>query len=128
MSSRVNLSRVSAAVFIASLACAGAVSAEMAISANDGKVKLVNGVVQVQKDGKDTISIIDLDAKPPRIVIEIEVPASVVGPPMSAKSSFGPMATLIGGPTTLVGTSISMTILGGLASRSIMLIVSLPSF
>ena len=83
MPSRLNLSRVSAAVLIASLAFAGAARGEMAISANDGKVKLVDGVVQVQKDGKDTISIIDLDANPPKIVIELEVPASVVGPPMS---------------------------------------------
>ncbi len=83
MSSCVKLNRVSFAVLLASLAFAGAVRAEMAISANDGKVKLVDGVVQVQKDGKDTISIIDLDANPPKIVTEIEVPTSVVGPPMS---------------------------------------------
>ena len=47
MSSLVNLNRVSFAVLLASLAFAGAVRAEMAISANDGKVKLVDGVVQI---------------------------------------------------------------------------------
>ncbi len=70
-------------VLFASLACMGAARAEMAISANDGKVKLVDGVVQVLKDGKDTVSFIDLDANPPKVIAELEVPTSVVGPPMS---------------------------------------------
>ena len=68
---------------VAALALSGAARAEIAISANDGKVKLVDGVMQVLKDGRDTVSLIDLDATPPKIVAEIEVPTSVVGPPMS---------------------------------------------
>jgi DNA-binding beta-propeller fold protein YncE len=68
---------------LAALALAGVARAEMAISANDGKVKLVDGVVQILKDGKDTISFIDLDSNPPKVVAEIEAPTSVVGPPMS---------------------------------------------
>ncbi len=61
--------------------------AQLAVSANDGKVKLVDGVVQTLKDGKDTISIIDLKASPPKLLASIEVPASVVGPPTSVAVS-----------------------------------------
>lgn len=57
--------------------------AEIAVSANDGKVRMVDGVVQVQKDGKDTITLIDLAAAPPKPIGELEVPASVQGPPLS---------------------------------------------
>ena len=63
---------------------AGAAGAEIAISANDNKVVLVNGAsTVVQNPAPDTISIIDLSAKPPKLVAEIDVPASVVGPPSS---------------------------------------------
>ena len=63
---------------------AGAAGAEIAISANDNKVVLVNGAsTVVQNPAPDTISIIDLSAKPPKLVVEIDVPASVVGPPFS---------------------------------------------
>ena len=62
-------------------------AAQLAVSANDAKVKLVNGVVQTVKDGKDTVSIIDLRSNPPKLVAEIEVPGSVVGPPSSVAVS-----------------------------------------
>jgi len=62
-------------------------SAQLAVSANDGKVKLVDGVVQIQKDGKDTVSIIDLNVTPPTVIAEINAPASVVGPPLSVAIS-----------------------------------------
>ena len=66
------------------LGFAGAAGAEIAVSVNDNKVVLVNGVsTVVQNPAPDTISIIDLSAKPPKLVAEIEVPASVVGPPFS---------------------------------------------
>jgi DNA-binding beta-propeller fold protein YncE len=58
--------------------------AQIAISANDNKVMLVNGAVQVvQNPVPDTITVIDLKANPPRAIAEIPVPASVVGPPFS---------------------------------------------
>ena len=61
--------------------------AQLAVSANDGKVKRVNGVVQTVKDGKDYVSIIDLKANPPKLLTEVEIPASVVGPPTSVAVS-----------------------------------------
>lgn len=57
--------------------------AQIAVSANDGKVRLVNGVVQTVKDGRDTVTVIDMKANPPRKLAEIAVPASVAGPPTS---------------------------------------------
>ena len=57
--------------------------AQLAISANDGKVRLDNGVVKTVANNPDTVAIIDLGARPPRFLHEIEVPASIVGPPSS---------------------------------------------
>ena len=63
-------------------------SAQLAVSANDAKVKLVNGKIEVCKDPPaDTISFIDLRASPPKVVAEIEVPTSVVGPPSNVAVS-----------------------------------------
>ena len=57
---------------------------ELAISANDNKVRLDNGTVKVIANAPaDTITILDLAAKPPKVAAEIPVPASVVGPPVS---------------------------------------------
>ncbi len=61
-----------------------AAGAELAISVNDNKVALVNGTVQVvESPASDTATIIDLSASPPKVLAEIAVPASVVGPPLS---------------------------------------------
>jgi len=84
--SRQAVTRVSFVVAIgaASVLAVAPASAQIAISANDNKVALVNGVSQVvQNPPPDTVTIIDLGASPPRVVAEIPVPASVVGPPVS---------------------------------------------
>jgi DNA-binding beta-propeller fold protein YncE len=65
----------------------GPAIAEFAISANDGKVRLVDGKVEVVKDGKDSIAIIDLAASPPKVIAELDAPASVIGPPSSVAIS-----------------------------------------
>src|SRR5499426_2105784 len=71
-----------------SMAAAVDLSAQIAVSANDSKVKLVDGKVVVQKDpAPDTVSIIDLRANPPRVLAEIDVPNSVVGPPLNVAVS-----------------------------------------
>jgi DNA-binding beta-propeller fold protein YncE len=57
---------------------------QLAVSSNDNKVRLDNGVTKVVPNAPpDTISIIDLAVAPPRVVAEIPVPGSVVGPPLS---------------------------------------------
>ncbi|HEX6690164.1 MAG TPA: YncE family protein [Burkholderiales bacterium] len=56
----------------------------LAVSANDNKAILVNGVTTaVPNAAPDTVALIDLSVSPPRLVSEIDVPASVVGPPSS---------------------------------------------
>jgi DNA-binding beta-propeller fold protein YncE len=68
----------------AALATGAPAEAQLAISANDNKLALVNGVAQVvQNPAPDTITIIDLSTPAPRVVAEIPVPSSVVGPPLS---------------------------------------------
>src|SRR5688500_400567 len=63
-------------------------AAQLAVSANDNKLALVNGVsTVVQNPPADTVAIIDLKPTPPKILAEIEVPASVVGPPLSVAIS-----------------------------------------
>lgn len=58
--------------------------AQLVVSANDNKLVLVNGVsTVVQNPPPDTVAIIDLKQFPPKILAEIEVPASGVGPPLS---------------------------------------------
>jgi DNA-binding beta-propeller fold protein YncE len=58
--------------------------AQLAITANDAKVELVNGVTKViQTPVPDTVTIIDLKASPPKVIAEVEAPTSVVGPPLS---------------------------------------------
>jgi DNA-binding beta-propeller fold protein YncE len=58
--------------------------AQIAISANDNKVVLVDGVsTVVQNPAVDTVSVIDMKQYPPRLVAEITAPTSVVGPPLS---------------------------------------------
>ena len=56
----------------------------LAISANDAKVRLENGVVTtVANPRPDTVSIIDLSLNPPSIIGDVEVPTSVAGPPFA---------------------------------------------
>lgn len=80
--------RLPPALALAAL-CATALpaAAQLAVSANDGKVKLGDGVVTTVKDGRDTIAVIDLKANPPKIIAEIDAPASVAGPPTSVAVS-----------------------------------------
>lgn len=58
--------------------------AQIAVSANDNKAVLVDGANTVPDNpAPDTVSIIDLGSSPPKLLAEIPVPASVVGPPSS---------------------------------------------
>jgi DNA-binding beta-propeller fold protein YncE len=69
---------------LALAAVAPAARAQIAVSANDNKVVLVNGVVTVVPNPPpDTVTILDLKASPPRVVAEVPAPVSVAGPPLS---------------------------------------------
>ena len=73
-----------ATVLCALVALVSVAAAQLAISANDNKVVLVNGTgTVVQNPPPDTVAIIDLKPFPPKLLAEIEVPTSVVGPPLS---------------------------------------------
>jgi DNA-binding beta-propeller fold protein YncE len=73
-----------AAAVAAALFAAPFASAEFAVSANDHKQVMNNGAQSIPANApSDTVSIIDLAAKPPKLVAEINVPASVIGPPVS---------------------------------------------
>jgi len=59
-------------------------SGELALSANDGKAVLVDGVNAVPANPPaDSVTVIDLNATPPKVVAEIPAPTSVIGPPSS---------------------------------------------
>ena len=71
-------------LLLVGLALPSSAEAQLAVSSNDNKVTLDNGVVRVVPNpAPDTATIIDLGATPPRVVAEISVPGSVVGPPLS---------------------------------------------
>jgi len=68
----------------AALGSAAPARAQLAVSANDNKVLLVDGrVTVVPNPPPDTVSIIDLRASPPRVIADVAAPVSVVGPPLS---------------------------------------------
>ena len=59
-------------------------AAQLAVSSNDGKAILVNGVNTVPPNpADDTVTVIDLGVTPPRVVGELKAPSSVVGPPQN---------------------------------------------
>jgi DNA-binding beta-propeller fold protein YncE len=69
---------------LTTLALSPPAEAQIAVSSNDNKVTLVNGVTTVvARPAPDTATIIDLGVFPPRVLAEINVPGSVVGPPFS---------------------------------------------
>ena len=73
-------------LLVASVLLSGSVaSAEIAISANDAKPKLTDGVVSVDPNrGPDNIVILDMQGPMPKVIGQVDnVPTSVVGPPSS---------------------------------------------
>jgi DNA-binding beta-propeller fold protein YncE len=59
-------------------------AAQIAVSSNDGKAVLVNGVTTVPANPiDDTVTIINLGVSPPKIIAEFKAPSSVVGPPQN---------------------------------------------
>jgi WD40 repeat protein len=59
-------------------------SAQIAVSANDNKAVLVNGVNSVPPNpADDTVTLVDLGATPPKVIGELKAPNSVVGPPQN---------------------------------------------
>ena len=64
------------------LLCALPARAQIAVSANDATEILVDGVrVMVPNAPPDTVTLIDLGARPPRVIAELHAPSSWSGPP-----------------------------------------------
>jgi DNA-binding beta-propeller fold protein YncE len=79
-----------------------AAAAELAVSANDGKAVLVDGVNSVPANPPaDSVTIIDLGVSPPKVVGEAKAPASVVGPPVSVAIAPDESIALVTGATKL---------------------------
>ena len=76
--------RVPIAAGLLAAALAVPATAQIAVSANDHKARLVNGVnTVVANPTPDTVTLIDLKTNPPTVIAEVNAPASVVGPPVS---------------------------------------------
>jgi YVTN family beta-propeller protein len=76
------------ALCLATLAIAPLAVAQLAVSSNDNKVINVDGVnIIVENPAPDNVTIVDLSVSPPKVVGQIEVPGSVVGPPQSVAIS-----------------------------------------
>jgi hypothetical protein len=76
--------------------------AQLVVSANDSKVRLVDGVnTTVPNPPPDTVTVIDLRAGQPRIVGEIQVPNSIVGPPQNVAISPDETIALVTSSTRL---------------------------
>ena len=80
-----SLARGMLLVWTIALLSGSTAGAEVAVSANDGKPKLIDGVVTVDPNrAPDNIVILDLKGPIPKVIATVDnVPTSVVGPPTS---------------------------------------------
>jgi DNA-binding beta-propeller fold protein YncE len=67
----------------AAVVAASPTAAQIAVSSNDNKVVNIDGNKIVENAPPDTATIIDLGASPPKVLAQLNVPGSVVGPPQS---------------------------------------------
>jgi len=88
--------------------CAGltigarAVRAQIAVSANDNKAVLVDGVNTVVKSPRpDTVTLIDLGVSPPRLLGSVAAPNSVIGPPQNVAIAPGGAIALVASSTKI---------------------------
>lgn len=78
------LSAVASLTALLALGASAPARAQLVISANDGKAVLIKGVNTVPSPpGPDTLTILDASVTPPRVVSELRVPNSVIGPPQN---------------------------------------------
>ena len=78
------ITRGTALALIALTHFAASADAQIAVSANDNKIALVDGTNTVPPNpAADTVTILDLGVSPPKVLGELQAPSSVVGPPQS---------------------------------------------
>jgi len=67
---------------------AATANAQIAVSANDNKIALIDGVNTVPANPPpDTVTILDIGVSPPKVLGELQAPSSVVGVPQSVAVS-----------------------------------------
>jgi YVTN family beta-propeller protein len=90
------------ALCLVTLAIAPLAVAQLAVSSNDNKVINVDGVnIIVENPAPDNVTIVDLSVSPPKVVGQIEVPGSVVGPPQSVAISPDESIALVAASTKI---------------------------
>lgn len=73
-----------AAAVVLPLVLATAAGAQIVVAATDGKMHLVDGVnTPMTTPVPDTVTILSLDGARPRVIAELRVPNSIIGPPQS---------------------------------------------
>ena len=84
-----NLTRGTALAALVTLPLFGSTAiAQIAVSANDNKIALVNGINTVPENpAPDTVTILDIGVSPPKVLGELQAPSSVVGVPQSVAVS-----------------------------------------
>ena len=89
--------------FVLGLSCAApALQAQIAVSSNDNKVVNVDGANKIVENAPpDTATIIDLGVSPPKVLGQVNVPGSVVGPPQSVAISPDESIALIAASTKI---------------------------
>jgi DNA-binding beta-propeller fold protein YncE len=103
--------RVAALGLLGLFASAGTSRAQIAVSANDNKAVLVDGVnTVVRNPAPDTVTIIDLGAPTPRIVADLRAPNSVIGPPQTVAIAPDGSIALVASSTKLDPTDPSRTV------------------
>ena len=66
-----------ASAYVLLLGTTVASNAQLAVSANDAKVKLINGKQEVQTNPPaDSVTVIDLKANPPKVLAELRCPTA----------------------------------------------------
>ena len=105
------MSRISIAAGFVAATLAVPAAAQIAVSANDHKARLVNGVnTVVPNPTPDTVSIIDLKTTPPTVIAEVNAPASVVGPPVSVAITPDASIALVTSATKISPTDPTKTV------------------
>ena len=76
--------------------------AQIAVSANDGKMMLIDGVNSPRPDPQpDTVTILDISVTPPKVLGEVRAPTSVAGPTHSVAISPDRLIALVTASTRI---------------------------
>jgi DNA-binding beta-propeller fold protein YncE len=102
--------QITAVCLLGCILCAD-VQAQIVVSANDSKVRLVEGVNTTVPDAPpDTVTLIDLRSGQPRVIGEMPVPNSIVGPPQNVAIAPDESIALVASSTRIDPADASKTV------------------